>query len=381
MRCPKCGHDQQGGEECGACGIIFEKYSRMQQRQQVLKTSATGSQTRATATQSNSKSTVLIISIIGAAILMVATAYFFIASNRSDSIGKPQEAQSVLDPAGETDSEGESELEEDTDSIARQLESSSPARNPLEKARNATVYIKSNIGIGSGFFIDSECHVLSNRHVIRLLEDEREKLAYEKEELAMLIEQMKDELQRMVDHYHRVGVTVDEDNLPQPVAIRAMALHNAQTRHDQIEQLLEGDAQYDANLEITLVDGSVLDAEVVNISEGYDLALLRAHGDRCPSLDAATEGDIRVGTKVFAIGNPSGLSHTVTSGILSGYREEGESRFIQTDAAINPGNSGGPLLNEAGSVLGINTKILRGTEGIGFAIPIDRALEEFADYL
>ena len=64
-----------------------------------------------------------------------------------------------------------------------------------------------------------------------------------------------------------------------------------------------------------------------------------------------------MGTNVFAIGNPSGLRHTVTYGMLSGYREEGERRLIQTDAAINPGNSGGPLLNEAGSGLGINTKI------------------------
>ncbi len=382
MKCPKCGHDQQGGEECAACGIIFEKYSRMQQKQRELKTCETSSQMQTETPRCSSKSPYLIIGIVGAAILVVTAAYFFITDSRSDTTSNTTAAQSVLNVESETDSEEQSALDkESADTVAQQLAASSPAHNPIEKARNATVYIKSNIGIGSGFFIDSECHVLSNRHVIRLMEGDREDLIYEKEKLVEMVEELEYELQRLVDHYRRVGVPVDKDNVPQPVAIIATTLQNAQNRHDEIEQLLAGDDEYHANLEITLVDGSILDAEVVDISDVYDLALLRARGNGCPSLDAADGGDIRLGSIVFAIGNPSGLRHTVTSGILSGYREKGESRYIQTDAAINPGNSGGPLLNESGSVLGINTMILKGTEGIGFAIPIDQALEEFTDYL
>jgi len=382
MKCPKCGHEQQSGEECVACGIIFEKFNQRLQKRKEQTQDPSPAPIHEAAPHSNGTSRHLIIAMAGATILAIAAAVFFFTTSRPDGTRAPNMEQALIDEEGEFDDATHNALTDDAAGhLAQLLESSSPANSPIEKARNATVYIKSNIGIGSGFFIDSDCHVLSNRHVIRLMGDDREKLTYEKEELAKLIEKMKDDLQQTVDHYRRIGVPLDEDNLPQQIAIRAMALQNAQNRLDQIEVLLAGDAEYYANLEITLVDGSVYDADVVEISETYDLALLRVRGSGCPSLRTAAVGDIRLGSKVFAIGNPSGLRHTVTSGILSGYREKGESRYIQTDAAINPGNSGGPLVDEAGSVLGINTMILKGTEGIGFAIPIDQALEEFADYL
>ncbi|BCL61343.1 hypothetical protein DGMP_20360 [Desulfomarina profundi] len=77
-----------------------------------------------------------------------------------------------------------------------------------------------------------------------------------------------------------------------------------------------------------------------------------------------------------------GLRHTVTSGVFSGYRKRKDGQiFLQTDAAINPGNSGGPLIDENGFVYGVNTMILRGTEGIGFAIPIEKVYEEFSSSL
>jgi S1-C subfamily serine protease len=84
---------------------------------------------------------------------------------------------------------------------------------------------------------------------------------------------------------------------------------------------------------------------------------------------------------VYTIGSPSGLRHTVTSGVISGFRERDGQSFIQTDAPINPGNSGGPLVDENGRVLGINTMILRDTQGIGFAIPIQAVREEFGLYI
>ena len=86
-----------------------------------------------------------------------------------------------------------------------------------------------------------------------------------------------------------------------------------------------------------------------------------------------------VGETVIAIGNPFGFSHTVTTGVISALgrslrTEQGAyTDFIQTDAAINPGNSGGPLVNLLGQVVGINTAIIAKAEGIGFAIPVDKA--------
>jgi S1-C subfamily serine protease len=87
--------------------------------------------------------------------------------------------------------------------------------------------------------------------------------------------------------------------------------------------------------------------------------------------------ELEVGERLFTIGNPVGLAYTVTSGVFSGQRSDGEQRLLQTDAPINPGNSGGPLLEENGQVVGINTLVLRGAQGIGFAIPIETAYEEF----
>ena len=102
-----------------------------------------------------------------------------------------------------------------------------------------------------------------------------------------------------------------------------------------------------------------------------------------------TSSDLLIGETVVAIGNPFGLTHTVSSGILSALgrtvpSERGErlfTDFLQTDASINPGNSGGPLVNLAGDVIGVNTAIISGAEGIGFAIPADRARRVVAELL
>ena len=155
----------------------------------------------------------------------------------------------------------------------------------------------------------------------------------------------------------------------------------AQARYDEIEQLLQGADGLNGDIEISLVDGSTYDAVLVDTSDEHDLALLHIESSNCPCLQATSVEQIQFGQKVYTIGNPSGLRHTVTGGVLSGYRQKGQTKLIQTDAPINPGNSGGPLIDELGRVLGINTMILRDTEGIGFAIPIETALEAFANYL
>jgi len=81
--------------------------------------------------------------------------------------------------------------------------------------------------------------------------------------------------------------------------------------------------------------------------------------------------------RLYTVGNPQGLAYTVTSGVFSGERGEGNQRVLQTDAPINPGNSGGPLITASGQVVGINTMVARGMQGIGFAIPIEAVYEEF----
>jgi S1-C subfamily serine protease len=99
--------------------------------------------------------------------------------------------------------------------------------------------------------------------------------------------------------------------------------------------------------------------------------------DNCPHLTTAESTRLAQGERLYTIGNPSGLTYSVTSGVFSGDRGSGDQRFLQTDAPINQGNSGGPLVTESGRVVGINTQTLSGTQGIGFAIPIEAVYREF----
>lgn len=131
---------------------------------------------------------------------------------------------------------------------------------------------------------------------------------------------------------------------------------------------------------IRLADHSELDAHVVGADPATDVALLKVDATyQLPTVTLGSSASLHVGDSVVAIGNPLGLNHSVTAGIVSalGRRnlpiegESNQSNFIQTDAPINPGNSGGPLLNLQGHVIGINTAVNRQGQGISFAIPID----------
>ena len=137
---------------------------------------------------------------------------------------------------------------------------------------------------------------------------------------------------------------------------------------------------------VTLADGRKLPATLVGRDPASDLAIIEIPSGSVDVVAVLGDSDqVRVGQKAIAIGNPFGLSHTLTTGIISALkreirREDGTQidDLMQTDAAINPGNSGGPLLNSNGEVIGINTAIFSlsgGYQGIGFAIPINRAKE------
>ena len=136
-------------------------------------------------------------------------------------------------------------------------------------------------------------------------------------------------------------------------------------------------------IKVVLADGTDLDVQVVGSDAETDLAVLKASKRNLPVVPIGRPEDLRVGDVVLAIGNPYGIGQTVTMGIVSGTgrSELGISsieNFIQTDASINPGNSGGALINARGELVGINTAIFSqsgGSEGVGFAIPIDLARE------
>jgi serine protease Do len=134
-------------------------------------------------------------------------------------------------------------------------------------------------------------------------------------------------------------------------------------------------------IEVAFIDGTTVAAEVVGRDPATDIALLRVQTDKALTpLPLGDSDSLRPGDWVIAIGNPFGLEHTVTAGIVSALhrRNIGAGRyddFIQTDAAINPGNSGGPLIDMRGQVVGINTAINPRANTIGFAVPINMAKE------
>jgi len=285
-----------------------------------------------------------------------------------------------------------------------------PARNAIEKAAVATVEIKTAIGAGSGFFISTDGHILTNKHVIRMPDQQSERVDDYFRRVDHRAEEIENKLaaeKKRLDDYRagleRLRQTADNETIPSRKKSyedeyqyrkkeydrwRADYQNRKKTFQSQFDQYDAKRRDFDysrsvADLSQTftviLVDDTKLYAHLVAVSENHDLALLKVDGYRTPALLPAEVYRLRQGDPVYAIGNPANLRNKVTSGIFSGF----EGSYIQTNAQISPGNSGGPLIDPNGRVLGINTKkkIGSGFEGLGFAIPINAAISDFSRYL
>jgi serine protease Do len=172
------------------------------------------------------------------------------------------------------------------------------------------------------------------------------------------------------------GFIVDQKGL---IATNFHLVSSSEPRRSIFQRGPEAGAQTKLvnSVTVTLHDGRQLSASIKGYDEATDIALLEVKPSGAP-LPVAEIGDsdsLRVGEWVIAIGNPLGLDHTVTLGIVSAKGRTGFGGqfddFLQTDAAINPGNSGGPLVNAQGKIVGINTLVLERTQGLSFSIPIN----------
>ena len=141
-------------------------------------------------------------------------------------------------------------------------------------------------------------------------------------------------------------------------------------------------------IRVALNDQREFEATMIGMDPDSDLAVLKIQSDQVlPAIQMGHSDDLMIGESVVAIGNPFGFSHTVTTGVVSSVNRSIKTadrvfhKFIQTDASINPGNSGGPLLNINGELIGINTAIYAQAQGIGFAIPINRAKRIISDLI
>jgi S1-C subfamily serine protease len=259
-----------------------------------------------------------------------------------------------------------------------------PARSPIEAARSATVLIKTSWGLGAGFIVDEACHVITNRHVVdtngarvasKIVDDPevRSRIVSAEQQLQVAIVREQQMLRAIANQpgMNTERMQLEAHILEMQQQVEDLPGQLSQTISDRV------DSGARSGFTATLVDGTSYPALHAQTSERLDLAMFQRPAERCPHVVLGHSTGLPVGERLYTIGNPVGLAYSVTSGVFSGERREGDQRMLQTDAPINPGNSGGPLLTERGAVIGVNTMVMRGVQGIGFAIPIEAVLQEF----
>ena len=268
--------------------------------------------------------------------------------------------------------------------VGKKINSTHHARNEIEAARNATVFIKTTWDtLGSGFFVDGNCTIITNRHVIE--EPLQQTEEYKRRVENRLIE-IDNKLQRLNQDYQSALQNGNQGKSQKIQREFTQLRHDRTIIFQQVYQELLEEKQFrdgsfvrniSVDLTVSLVNGDEYQIRSASVSGKFDLAKLSLDDVGCPFLEKGRSSSIIQGERLYTIGSPSGLAYTVTSGIFSGYRQQEDKQFLQTDAPINPGNSGGPLITQDGKIIGVNTSILANTEGIGFAIPFSVVEEEF----
>mmetsp|Transcript_46135 Transcript_46135/g.53925 ORF Transcript_46135/g.53925 Transcript_46135/m.53925 type:complete len:724 (-) Transcript_46135:189-2360(-) len=225
------------------------------------------------------------------------------------------------------------------------------------------------LGAGSGFVWDEQGHIVTNYHVIRQAKSAQ----------VAILTRLNDIEDNKIGKAQRKQQNTYVRKPGMPPSSKIKNNNNVATRSNVFPSNTVGIS----NPDIVNYTRSVYKARIIGVDPDKDIAVLKIDApviDLFP-IDVGTSQGLRIGQSSLAIGNPFGLDHSLTSGIISGIGREVRSpsgrpisNVIQTDAAINPGNSGGPLLNAAGQLIGINTAIYSPTgasAGIGFAIPVD----------
>jgi serine protease Do len=364
MDCPKCGHTQTNTVKCDSCGVYFSKLSQ-----------AGAAPTVVTVPQAASRGP-SVGALVLVALLAGGVVYYLMRESHAEhpSAAAVATAPQAVAPAP------------DTPTVSSTRPPALSVTDAIGAARGATVFIRTAWGLGSGFIVDSDCHVVTNRHVV---ETDGARVAANVERTPEM----------------QAGIAVTQKSLQSAIAAAQLHRHvlagqpgnnlevlqlDAQIREMQqilanLPQQVDADINRRVNdadkigFSVSLLDGTRYDGLSARLSEHSDLALFQLPATHCPFIAAEPTSALQVGQPVYTIGNPSGLAYTVTSGVLSGLRQMDGTTYLQTDAPINPGNSGGPLITAQGRVIGINSSVMRGVQGIGFALPIEAVYSAFPE--
>src|SRR5438477_60508 len=384
MDCPKCGHQQTDTVKCASCGVYFAKFAQ----QQELIANRSGAAHDELPDSGFGWSALALTAILSMALA------WYVLRGHATSPATPVPPASAASGAAQI---GAAPPAPSAPSAARpfphalrgleaQLARTFPARNAIETARNATVFIKTGWGMGSGFIIDGDCHVITNRHVVETDGARVASTVVDTPEMRWRIESAEQQLRANVAQQLQLrnalqgqpGTNLQVLEIDERIqAMRAELADLPGRVRGAISDKVEGSGR--SGFTVILVDGTEYRSLHAHYAEGRDLAMFQLPADHCPHLEPGDSSGLAQGERLYTIGNPSGLAYSVTSGIFSGDRGAGQQRMLQTDAPINPGNSGGPLVRENGQVIGINTLVLRGAQGIGFAIPIEAIYQDFLE--
>ena len=377
IRCPKCSNEQRSRVECEVCGVIFAKYLRYQERRQEERAAHESGKDK-----SSKKIRMLLMSLALVALSAGGTYYFMAPAGLPVSSPVEQAATQAVEEKVIALKPAAAPV---VQVLPQRNKSTHAGTGSIEAARRATVSVETPWGSGSGFFLNDN-YIVTNRHVVEIDQDQLAEFRRKVEASRELIELEKKKLQDYRARMRQMPNNPSRNQLKIIVEEGERELNKVMPQYQEAEQRLARmeEKLQPSDIKIILADGSSHNANYLLLSDKHDLALMSLYVNGVPHLQRhPEERRMQQGEKVFTIGSPVGLRNTVTSGVFSGFRvdQTDGKLFLQTDAPINPGNSGGPLIDEQGYVYGVNTMIIQGTEGIGFAIPIETVFEEFGSSL
>jgi serine protease Do len=443
MECPKCHFERKPQDHaCPRCGVIYTKYELFLKKKDENDNKDLSDVALTTPNNQNAPAISPLNKLkyyLGGILLGIITAALIIYHYNSKIdklINTQNQATSSSNNLQTTLMKGSGSEPKDepqdlrTQSTSAQFNSSSRntsvnqgyesvSTNKIAEACKAVVTIKTAIGFGSGFFINEDGYILTNKHISEMNENVQDSLynareslrnqLKEKEELLSHIEtelnnkkndidtesswisentdgryygkrQIDEKVAEIKTHQsQRQNFVWEYNNLMNRYNTEKAQVDMLQQKYNQTNSQIDK-LSLNTSLTIYLPDGTMKTASVISNSYTYDISLLKIDGVKTPFISAADVDKLKVGDTLYAIGTPHDLSlnQTVTSGILSGFRDG----LIQTNAQISGGNSGGPLINSDGKVIGINTSkiVANGVEGIGFAIPINVVVQEYNQY-